>query len=127
AVTPDGQRLLALNVPDGRLAVFSIGPAGVLTRQDEIPVGLEPCSVAAASDSEAWVVNQGSDDVSIVNLNTGNVTRSLRRGAEPADVVFAKTSAAPGATRLAFVTIAGESRVQAFDPATLAPVGASVP
>jgi YVTN family beta-propeller protein len=126
ALTPGGQRLLALNVPDGRLAVFAVGAGGALTRQDEIPVGLEPCSVAAASDSVAWVVNQGSDDVSIVNLNTGNVTRSLRVGDEPADVVFAKTSTAPGAQRLAFVTIAGESRVQAYDPSTLAPVGASI-
>jgi len=127
ALTPDGTRLLVLNVPDGRLSVFAVDAGGALTRSDEIPVGLEPCSVAAASDSEAWVVNQGSEDVSIVNLNSGNVTRSLRVGDEPADVVFAKTSASPGAPRLAFVTIAGESRIQAFDPSTLAPVGGSIP
>jgi YVTN family beta-propeller protein len=126
AVTPNGQKLLALNVPDARLTVFAIGPLGALTRLDEIPVGLDPSSVAARTDGEVWVVNAGSDDVSIVDLNTGNVTRSLRVGDEPADVVFAKTSSAPNAPRLAFVSVAGENRVQAFDPSTLAPVGGSI-
>ncbi len=126
AVTPNGQRLLALNVPDMRLSVFAIGVGGQLTRVDEIPVGLDPASVAALNDSVAWIVNTGSDDVSIVNLNSGNVTKSLRVGDEPADVVFAKASSAPGATRVAFVSIAGESRVQAYDPLTFAPVGGSI-
>jgi len=127
ALTPDGTRLLALNVPDARLTVFALATGGALTRVDEIPVGLDPSSVAALDDSTAWVVDTGSDDIAIVNLARGVVTATLRVGDEPADVVFAKTSTAPSAPRLAFVSIAGESRVQAYDPHTLLPVGASIP
>ena len=61
------------------------------TRVAEIPVGIEPVSLAALSDSEAWVVNNLSDDVSIVNLNTFHVRATLRVGDEPEDVVFAGT------------------------------------
>ena len=61
------------------------------TRVAEIPVGIEPVSLAALSDSEAWVVNNLSDDVSIVNLNTFHVRATLRVGDEPEDVVLAGT------------------------------------
>src|SRR5262245_22762631 len=88
AITPDGTRLLALNTPDCRLEVFSIGPGG-LTRAGEVFVGLEPVSVAARSDSEAWVVNQLSDDVSVVDLAGLRVKATVRVGDEPSDVVFA--------------------------------------
>src|SRR5213594_1203141 len=58
-LTPSGDRLLVVNTPDGRLSVFDLtqGPPGPLNRIAEIPVGLEPVSVAALSDDEAWVVN----------------------------------------------------------------------
>src|SRR5437867_10995345 len=65
ALTPDGTRLLAVNTPDHRLSVFQLGgeePSLV----SEIPVGLEPVSVAARSDREAWVTNWLSDAVSVV-------------------------------------------------------------
>ena len=52
AVTPDGTRLLAVNSPNATLSVFQLtGGAPVLTA--EIPVGLEPVSVAARNDREA--------------------------------------------------------------------------
>src|SRR5262245_19315784 len=53
-LSPNGQRLFALNIPDARLSVFAVTPQG-LTLVDEIPVGLEPVSVAARSDNEVWV------------------------------------------------------------------------
>lgn len=107
ALTPDGTRLLALNIPDARLEIFTIGETG-LTSAAEVAVGLEPVSVAALNDSIAWVVNQVSDDVSIVNLNTKRVAATLRVGDEPTDIVFA------GSPRRAFVCVGGEDAVRIY-------------
>jgi len=120
AITPDGSRLLALNTPDARLQVFTIG-AGTLDTLGEVPVGLEPVSVRAQNDSTAWVVNQLSDDVSIVDLKTLSVRATLRVGDEPTDVAFA------GAPLRAFVCVSGEDEVKAFDPATLLPAFSPTP
>ena len=52
ALTPDGMRLLAVNSPNATLSVFQLaGGTPLLTA--EIPVGLEPVSVAARNDREA--------------------------------------------------------------------------
>jgi YVTN family beta-propeller protein len=121
-LTPTGDRLLVVNTPDNRLSVFDVshGPPAFANRIAEIPVGLEPVSVAARSDSEAWVVNQLSDDVSIVNLNTLHVRATLRVGDEPADVVFA------GSPARAYVSVSQYDEVLAIDPASLATV-ATIP
>jgi YVTN family beta-propeller protein len=101
ALTPDGTRLLAVNTPNATLSVFQlVSGSPVLTA--EIPVGFEPVSVAARNDREAWVVNWLSDSVSIVDLTTGNVVRTLDVGDEPTDVLFA----GPGNNK-AFVCVAG--------------------
>jgi YVTN family beta-propeller protein len=113
-MTPSTERLLAVNTPDNRLAVFDLtGSAPV--RLAEIPVGMEPVSVAALSDSEAWVVNQLSDDISIVNLNTGHVSATLRVGDEPSDVVFARGKA--------YVSVSQEDAVKIYDATTRAQIG----
>jgi YVTN family beta-propeller protein len=116
ALTPSGDRLLVLNTPDNRLSVYDLaaGAPGPLTRLAEIPVGMEPVSVAARSDSEAWVVNNLSDDVSIVNLNTLHVRATLRVGDEPNDVVFA------GQPARAYVSVSQADLIKVFDPGTLA-------
>ena len=95
----------------------------------EIPVGLEPVSVAARNNREAWVVNWMSDSVSVVDLTTGNVARTFDVGDEPTDVLFAGTS-----KELAFVCISGgfnmpptggptdtvgRGQVKIFDPSNL--------
>jgi len=108
AVTPDRTRLLAVNTPDARLEVFMIG-AHALNRLGEIPVGLEPVSVSAFNDSIAWVVDNVSDAVSIVNLRTFSVQSTLRVGDEPTDVVFA------GSPKRAFVCVSGEDAVKLYD------------
>lgn len=113
-ITPDGKRLLALNVPDARLEIFAIGPRSLSTL-GEVSVGLEPVSVRALNDSTAWVVNRLSDDVSVVNLRTMSVRAALRVGDEPSDVVFA------GRPLHAFVCVSGEDQVKSFDPGTLRP------
>ena len=110
ALAPDGTRLLAVNTPDNRLAIYDVGP-GTLTLAGEVRVGLEPVAVAARVHGatgalEAWVVNHLSDSVSVVEVDPANpalarVTRTLWVGDEPRDVVFA----GPAGDR-AFVTTA---------------------
>lgn len=103
ALTPDGTTVLAVNTPDNRLEVFAVD-GGSLTHTDSIPVGMEPVSVAARSNTEVWVVNHLSDSVSIVDLSASpaRVVRTLLVGDEPRDIVFAGT----GGTERAFITTA---------------------
>jgi hypothetical protein len=109
ALTPDGTKLLVCNIPDNQLEIFSVSASG-LTHLASVPVGMEPVSVAARNDSEAWVVNHLSDSVSVVDLSSTppRVTRTLLVGDEPRDIVFAGT----GGNR-AFISTAhrGQQRV----------------
>ena len=104
AMTPDGTRLLAVNSPNATLSVFQL-VSGTPVLTAEIPVGLEPVSVAARNNREAWVVNWLSDSVSIVDLTLGNVVRTIDVGDEPTDVLFA----GPGNNK-AFVCVSGGGR-----------------
>jgi len=104
ALTPDATRLLAVNTPDARLSVFDI-TSGDPQLLAEIPVGLEPVSVAAESNTHAWVVNHVSDSVSRVDLLTGNVVETLYVGDEPTDVVFANGKAFVCVSQLDIVKI----------------------
>src|SRR5271156_2457724 len=100
-LSPDGSRLFAVDTPDNRLEIFSVGASG-LTKTGEVNVGMEPVAVAARSNTEVWVVNNLSDSVSIVDVSgTPQVVRTLLVGDEPRDIVFA----GPGGTR-AFITTA---------------------
>lgn len=112
AISPDGERLFAVNTPDNRLEVFRVEDSG-LTHLVSVPVGLEPVSVAARGDSEVWVVNHLSDSISIVDLGseTPSVVRTLLVGDEPRDIVFA----GPGGDR-AFITTAHRGQNIPFDP-----------
>ena len=122
AMTPDGSKLISVNIPDNRIEVFSV-LNGVLTHMDSIPVGMEPVAVAARSNSEVWVVNHLSDSVSIVDLSAtpAKVVRTLLVGDEPRDIVFAGT----GFNR-AFITTArrGQHRT---DPSIAGVPGAGSP
>ena len=110
ALTPDGTRLLALDTPEQRLEVFQLNGAA-LTLTAEIPVGAEPTSIAVRNNDEAWVANWLSDSISVVNLNTANVTRTFDVGDEPTDIVFAGQQ-----KELAFVCVSGLRQVKVFDP-----------
>lgn len=113
ALTPNGNLLLTVNSPDNRLAVFDLtGSTPKLVK--EIPVGLEPVSVAARNNDEAWVVNWLSDTVSIVDLKNGNIVQTLDVGDEPTDIVFAGLN-----NEKAFVSVAGFDQVRVFDVANL--------
>jgi DNA-binding beta-propeller fold protein YncE/cytochrome c553 len=113
-LTPDGTRLLAVNTADARLSVFDLtASSSAPSLVAEIPVGIDPVSVNARTDDEAWVVNQVSDSISVVSLSRGIVIDTLYVKDEPADVVFAGG--------LAFVSVARSNEVRVFDAATRTP------
>ncbi len=113
ALSPDHTLLFACNIPDARLEIFSVSAAG-LAHVGSVPVGLEPVAVAARSNAEVWVVNQLSDSISIVDVATRRVTRTLLVGDEPRDIVFAGTS-----KNRAFITAAHRGQNRPGDPQLL--------
>jgi len=121
ALSPNGNRLFALNTPDNRLEIFDVSNAG-LSHVQSVQVGLEPVAVAARSNGEVWVVNHLSDSVSIVDVDSplgARVVRTLLVGDEPRDLVFA----GPGKRR-AFITTAHRGQNNPNDPQlTVAGVG----
>ncbi|MCB1233030.1 MAG: hypothetical protein KDN19_22485, partial [Verrucomicrobiae bacterium] len=92
-LTPDGNRLLAVHSEAASISVFDVsGSSADPVKVAEIPVGLEPVSVRARGNSEIWVVNEVSDSLTVVLLNsdgTGAAAATIPTGDEPADVVFA--------------------------------------
>ena len=120
ALSPDGTRLFAVNTPDGRLAIYDVTDAG-LRLAAEVQVGLEPVAVAVRSADEVWVVNHLSDSISVVDVASARVVRTLLVGDEPRDIVFAD----PGRGR-AFVTTAHRGQHRR-DPSLAAVPGAGDP
>lgn len=110
-LSADGSRLVAVNTADHRLEVFAIGANRLPTHERSIPVGLDPVSVRLRTNTEAWVVNHVSDSISVVDIASGQLLRTLETGDEPADVVFA------GTPQRAFVSISQRNQLQVFDPA----------
>ena len=110
ALTPNRAALLAVNLPDNRLEVFALA-SGTPVPVRSIPVGLDPVTVRARTNVEAWVVNHVSDTISIVDLVAGQVVATLATDDEPCDVIFA------GTPPRAFVTCSQANTVLVFDPA----------
>ena len=106
-LTPNNNTLVAVNTAAHRLEIYNVAN-GAMAYQGFVPVGLDPVSVRARTNNEVWVVNHMSDSVSIVNLNTRTVTRTLQTDNEPADVVFA------GTTPRAFVSASEANKINVF-------------
>lgn len=117
ALSPDRTRLFAVNIPDGRLEIFTAGASG-LAQESSVPVGLEPVAVACRNATEVWVVNHLSDSVSIVDVGVSppRVVRTLLVGDEPRDIVFA----GPNRDR-AFITTAHRGQHRPLDPQLATP------
>lgn len=113
-ISSDGSVLVAVNTADDRLEVFNV-VKGALLHRGAVPVGLDPVAVRIAPDGTAWVVNQISDSVSVVDLPTMRVVRTVLVGDEPADIAFA------GTPLRAFVTLAQPGAIAVFDPAAATP------
>ena len=106
-LTPNNNTLVAVNTAAHRLEIYNVAN-GAMAYEGFVPVGLDPVSVRARSNSEVWVVNHMSDSVSIVDLNSKTVTRTLQTDNEPADVVFA------GSTPRAFVSASEANKINVF-------------
>ncbi|MFQ5410884.1 MAG: YncE family protein [Phycisphaerae bacterium] len=89
AITPDGTTLYATNTPNNSLIVFST--TGGMSINQEIPVGLDPISVAIQPNTNnelVWVVNHLSDNVSVVDIPAGTVDDVIDVGDEPVNILF---------------------------------------
>ncbi len=116
AISADGLKLFAVNTPDSRLEIFSIGAS--LTPLGSVPVGIDPVALAEDPQGRVWVVNHLSDSISIVDVAASppRVVQTLWVGDEPRDIVFA------GAAReRAFVTTAHRGQNSPVDPALNTP------
>lgn len=113
-LSPSGNRLFVVNTPDNRLSVFDVSNPQNPILMAEIPVGLEPVSVNAMSDDEAWVVNEVSDSVSVVSVSRHIVTDTIYVKDEPADVAFANGRA--------FVTCSRNNQIAVFNQVTHAAI-----
>ena len=108
-LSPSGDLLFAVHTADHHLVVFDVsGPVPI--RIAEIPVGLEPVTVRARTEDEVWVVNHLSDSISVVDVPSGRIVRTLLVGDEPTDVEFAGTPVR------AFVCLSQEDRIEVIDP-----------
>lgn len=112
ATSCEGNRLFVVNTPANSLVVVSIDEPTAPQILSEIPVGLEPVSVAERSDDEVWVVNHLSDSVSVIDLRREVVIETVHVGDRPGDIVFADGG------RLAFVSSMNEQNVWVIDAAT---------
>ncbi len=105
-LAPGGNILYAAHTADHRLVAFDL-TVDPPHKMAEVMVGLEPVTVRARTASEVWVVNHVSDDISIVDLSSGHVVRTLLVGDEPTDVVFAGGRA--------FVCVSREAKLRVYD------------
>ena len=114
ALAPNNTRLYVVNTPDNRLEVFAVNASGI-TPFSSVPVGMEPVAVAARGASEIWVVNHLSDSVSIVDVATLRVKRTLLVGDEPRDIVITDPDAGGPLGDRVFITTAhrGQHRTHA--------------
>jgi len=103
-------RLLVLNQPGNRLAIFD--PL-TLVRRAEIPIGLGGASMALRPQSnQVWIVDRVSSSVQVVDLDRRALVRSIRVDAEPHGIAFS-----PDGQR-AWVTCTGADTVVALDVGT---------
>jgi YVTN family beta-propeller protein len=111
ALTADGATLLAVNPDSNSLSVVDTAAHALLA---EIPVGLDPCTVAV-DDAGRWayVANRGSADVSVIDLQTCETVAHIAVGYRPYGLVVS-----PDGVRL-YVAIQGEDRLVVVDTATL--------
>jgi YVTN family beta-propeller protein len=111
-VSRDGSQLFVVNTPAAAITIYSLKNPRVPRLLKEVPVGLEPVSLAENSNSQLWVVNHLSDSVSVVNTVLGAVVATIQLADRPGDIVFA------GNPRRAFVTSMTERTVAVIDATT---------
>ena len=114
-LSADLTRLYVINNPNCSLSVFDVTTPTNPVKIVEIPVGIEPVSVApnpysTVLNDEVWVVNQESDSISVVSVSKGIVTDTIAAKDEPADIVFANGAA--------FVSISRSNLINVYNATT---------
>lgn len=109
ALSPSSNTLAVCNLPDNRVEFFDLS-SGTPQNTGSVSVGLDPVSVRFRSATELWVVNFISDSISVIDVPSHRVVRTLATTNEPSDVVFA------GPQNLAFISCAQPNTIQVFDP-----------
>lgn len=119
-LSADGKTLFAVNTANSSLSVFDVTQPSNPTLLAEIPVGLGPVSVNPRTATEAWVVNQVSNSISVVSAGAGrswpkglvtvtiNLKLPLSQGmsaGEPMDVVFAGNMAYASVSRAQMIAV----------------------
>lgn len=110
-INPYGSKLAVCNLADGKLEIFDI-TSGLPVPEAAVPVGLDPVSVRFRDLNQAWVVNQISDSISVVDIPTTRVLATIDTLDTPEDVVFA------GNPLRAYVSCSLPNTIQVFDPET---------
>ncbi|MCC6320295.1 MAG: YncE family protein [Phycisphaerales bacterium] len=98
AVNAAGTRLFVADTPANLLVTYDITPGAAASMRmiGAIPVGLDPVSVAiqpGTGDRFVWVANHISDDVSVVDTQTGTISRTVNVGDEPVNILFSADGA----------------------------------
>ena len=116
AINPNGSTLYVANNLGGAntVSVFSVNATtGLLTQTGTINVGTRPRVLAVSPDGTTlYTVNQGSNNVSVVNLATNTVTTTIPVGTQPASIAIN-----PAGTRL-YVGNASSANVTVINTAT---------
>ncbi len=111
AITTDGSTLLLVNPDSNSLSLVSLGTLRTVT---EIPVGVDPRTVAVDDAGlRAYVANRGSDNISVVDLASRQTIAEVNVGDRPYGVVVS-----PDGARL-YVAEQGVDRLRIIDTATL--------
>jgi YVTN family beta-propeller protein len=116
AITADGTTLLVVNPDSNSLSLVNLG---TLTTMTQVPVGVDPRTVAVDDASRrAYVANRGSDSVSVVDLDARAVITEVTVGNRPYGVVVS-----PDGARL-YVAEQGVDQVRILDTTGLATLAA---
>lgn len=99
-VSPDGQRIIATNGDNQAVLINAVTNTRVAT----VGVGIRPRGVAFSLDgSKAYVVNEESNSVSIIDMATVTVTKSVFVGAGPVALGgFVSAGAAPSVAAIEY-------------------------
>ena len=118
AVAPDGERVYVTNQADGSLSVIDASSLlfaqALIGNKSTIAVGIAPTGVAVSADGRAYVVDNESHSLIVVDTAAGKVTDTIPVGKRPAQVAITPDGAQ------AFVTNAGGGSVSVVDLATTA-------
>ncbi len=105
-LSPNRQLLAVAHTADQRVQLLDVS-TGQPLRFGHVLTGVDPVSVRFRDDQELWVVNHISDSVTIIDVPSRTVKRTLRTADEPFDVVFANGRA--------FVSCSQVNTVQVFE------------